>query len=100
MFESDDPEADRPGWLAFATQVNQALDTCGYPLCKGLVMASNPQCCLTVQEWGQRFGDWMERGAPQDLLRASSYFDLRPLLGNASLASALRVSADSMAMCW
>ena len=90
VFESDDPEADRPGWLAFATQVNQALDTCGYPLCKGLVMASNPQCCLTVQEWGQRFGDWMERGAPQDLLRASIYFDLRPLLGNASLASALR----------
>ncbi len=89
VFESDSPETDRARWLAFATQVNQALDACGYPLCKGQVMASNPQCCLTVQEWSQRFGDWMERGAPEDLLRASIYFDLRPLFGKASLAGGL-----------
>ena len=89
VFESDQPDVDRARWLAFAQQVNQALDSCGYPLCKGLVMASNPQCCLTVQEWSQRFGDWMERGAPEDLLKASIYFDLRPLMGKAALAQNL-----------
>jgi len=89
VFESDDPERDRARWLAFAQQVNQALDACGYPLCKGQVMAGNPQCCLTVQEWSQRFGDWMERGAPEDLLKASIYFDLRPLVGKATLAQVL-----------
>ncbi len=89
VFESDTPDADRARWLAFAQHVNQALDTCGYPLCKGQVMAGNPQCCLTVQEWAQRFGDWMERGAPEDLLKASIYFDLRPLMGKATLAQTL-----------
>lgn len=89
VFLSDDPQADRPRWLAFAERVNLALDQCGYPLCKGNMMARNPQCCLSLQEWRQRFGDWMERGAPEDLLNASIYFDLRPLVGNTSLTGEL-----------
>ena len=34
------PRRARP--LPFAREVNEALDACGYPLCKGNVMASNP----------------------------------------------------------
>jgi CBS domain-containing protein len=90
VFDSDEPERDRPRWLAFARRVNEALDACGYPLCKGNVMASNPQCCLTGPEWQQRFVAWMEQGAPQDLLNASIYFDLRPVAGRAELAAPLR----------
>jgi CBS domain-containing protein len=89
-FVSDDPERDRPRWLAFAREVNEALDACGYPLCKGGVMASNPGCCLTVQEWMEAFSDWMEHGAPEDLLKASIYFDFRPIWGEASLVKPLR----------
>lgn len=90
VFASDNPDADRPAWLAFALEVNEGLDQCGYPLCKGNVMASNPACCLTPAEWQQRFSDWIERGAPQDLLDASIYFDLRPVVGQVALAEPLR----------
>jgi len=90
VFVSDDPEADRPAWLRFARTVNDALDACGYPLCKGNVMASNPQCCLTAVEWQARFAQWIEHGAPQDLLNASIYFDLRPIAGHLDLAKPLR----------
>jgi CBS domain-containing protein len=90
VFTSDAPDRDRPRWLAFARGVNEALDQCGYPLCKGQVMASNPECCLTPAEWLERFARWMERGEPEDLLKASIYFDLRPLVGNATLSAALR----------
>ena len=90
VFTSDEPEHDRKKWLEFAQLVNVALDQCGYPLCKGNVMASNPECCLTVQEWRQRFEDWMERGAPEDLLKASIYFDMRPLVGQVNLTRELR----------
>jgi CBS domain-containing protein len=90
VFESDDPDTDRPAWLAFAREVNEGLDLCGYPLCKGNIMAGNPACCLTPAEWQQRFADWIERGAPQDLLDASIYFDLRPVVGQAALAEPLR----------
>ncbi len=90
IFESDDPVADRPRWLALGQAVNAALDACGYPLCKGGVMAGNPACCLSLQEWLESFSAWMEHGAPEDLLRASIYFDFRPLYGAQSLAAPLR----------
>ncbi len=89
IFVSNDPERERPAWLAFGGEVNAALDACGYPLCKGNVMASNPQCCLTAPEWRQRFADWVAHGAPQDLLNASIYFDVRAFAGNTTLAQPL-----------
>jgi len=90
VFDSAQPQADRPRWLGFARHVNDALDACGYPLCKGNVMASNPDCCLTRDEWRERFHGWMEHGAPEDLLNASIYFDLRPLVGRHELAHSLQ----------
>lgn len=90
IFESSDPTADRPRWLAFARAANEALDACGYPLCKGQVMASNPACCLSPQEWLEAFSAWMEHGAPEDLLKASIYFDFRPIWGESGLARPLR----------
>jgi CBS domain-containing protein len=92
LYASDhaDPDVDRPAWLAFAREVNAALDACGYPLCKGNVMAGNPQCCLTHAEWTARFERWIAQGSPTHLLEASIYFDLRPIAGNLALAAPLR----------
>ncbi len=83
-------EAERQRWLAMAREVNHALDACGYPLCKGGVMAGNPACCLSTAEWTQRFRHWIEHGAPEDLLQASIYFDLRPVCGALALAAPLQ----------
>ncbi len=94
VFAPHDPqqvqEHERARWLAFAREVNEALDACGYPLCTGGVMASNPACCLSPQEWADRFTQWVEDGTPEHLLQASIYFDLRPLCGNAALAAPLQ----------
>ncbi len=89
--------AQREAVLVFARDVNQALDACGYPLCKGGIMAGNPTCCLTLREWRERFSHWIEHGAPQDLLNASIYFDFRPLAGDATLAQALRAEVSRSA---
>ena len=90
VFTSDQPQQERPALLAFAREVNEALDACGYPLCKGNVMASNPACCLTQAEWLERFADWIDHGAPEDLLNASIYFDLRALAGATALTQPMR----------
>lgn len=90
ILANDCDAAERARWLELALAVNQGLDACGYPLCLGQIMASNPQCCLTQQQWQARFAQWMEHGAPEDLLKASIYFDLRALWGDAALAQALR----------
>jgi CBS domain-containing protein len=79
----------RERWRAFGEQVNLTLADCGYPLCKGGVMAGQPHCCLSVAEWVARIERWIERGEPEDLLHASIYADLRVLAGNPKLAEPL-----------
>ena len=89
----DGTDADaRRRALALGRAVNLALDACGYPLCKGGIMAGEPSCCLTLAEWHARFDHWIGHGAPRDLLNACIYFDLRPLAGDGTLADALSAS--------
>jgi CBS domain-containing protein len=83
-------DAEHARWLAMARQANEALDACGYPLCKGGIMAGRPACCLRQREWAARFGHWMAHGEPEDLLAASIYFDLRPIAGAHALTKPLR----------
>ena len=81
---------DRAAALAFGQAANEALAACGFPLCRGGIMAGNPALCLTLREWRERFSHWIEHGAPEDLLNASIFFDFRALAGDATLAQALR----------
>lgn len=89
--------AERERWLSMARQVNEELDACGYPLCKGNIMASNPQCCLTLAQWLERFDHWMQHGAPEDLLNASIFFDLRGVAGDRTMALALQAHVNTHA---
>ncbi len=77
-------------FLDFARGVNEDLAQCGFPLCKGNIMASNPQWCLTQEEWQERFSQWIRKPEPEALLNATIFFDFRPLFGNEALAKALR----------
>jgi CBS domain-containing protein len=72
-------EETRQALLAFAREVNIALDACGFPLCTGEIMAGNPKWCLTLDEWRERFDDWMRNAQPEALLNASIFFDFRIL---------------------
>lgn len=90
LFEAaGDPQAARARLLPFAKAVNLALDACGFPLCKGEIMASNPAWCLSAAEWRSRFGDWVRNPLPEALLNASIFFDFRGLWGELALAQAL-----------
>ena len=84
------PDAIRAQLLPFARRVNQALDACGFPLCKGNVMASNPKLCLSLDEWRARMRGWVQTPDPMALLDAAICFDFRPLHGDATLAVDLR----------
>lgn len=88
--EGADREETRKRLLAFADEVNRALDACGFPLCKGNIMARNPDWCLSLAEWTDRFDDWIRNSDPQALLNASIFFDFRSLHGDAALVERLR----------
>jgi CBS domain-containing protein len=44
-------------------------------------MASNPECCLSLEEWQARFAKWIDQGTPEHLLQATIFFDFRALKG-------------------
>jgi CBS domain-containing protein len=76
--------------LELAGFVNDSLAHAGFPLCKGNIMARNPQLTLSAAGWSDVFMRWIDRGDPEALLAASIFFDFRPLYGQAHLAHALR----------
>jgi CBS domain-containing protein len=87
---ADQVAAVRAALLPFAMEINRRLDACGFTLCKGNVMASNPELCLSLEEWHGRFGSWLRSTTPQALLNSTIYFDFRPIFGDESLADELR----------
>lgn len=76
--------------LRFARTVNEDLAACGFPLCKGNIMASNPALCLTLGEWQRRFDQWIREPQPEALLNATIFFDFRVLHGNLQHGDRLR----------
>ena len=90
VFDDSCSDHARAALIGLGRSVNQWLDRCGYPLCKGGIMAGNPDCCLSLSQWQSRFRQWVTHASPQDLLNASIYFDLRPLAGDLELGRRLQ----------
>ncbi len=103
LFEADSPaeaERIRQRLLPLAREINQALDQCGFTLCKGNIMAGNPELCLSRQEWTRRFAAIIHAPTAENLLHSTIYFDLRPAWGptegyQALLDALLQMVADS-----
>lgn len=76
--------------LPVAKRINEKLALCGFPLCRGQIMAGNPQWCLSLEEWKETFSTWIRGGTPESLLYASIFFDFRSLYGAQHLAEDLR----------
>ena len=93
LFSATDPTDASPRrerLRAFAHEVNTAFDALGFPLCPGNVMASNPELCLSMDEWKDKFLAWIREPTPQALLNANIVFDFRALYGDTRLCDALR----------
>ncbi|CAI8966015.1 putative nucleotidyltransferase substrate binding domain-containing protein [Pseudomonas sp. IT-P218] len=76
--------------LPIAHQINQSLALCGFTLCKGNIMAGNPELCLSRAEWARRFAAFIREATPENLLGSSIYFDLRVVWGSEQGCEQLR----------
>jgi CBS domain-containing protein len=88
------PSADlamvRAGYLEMAGRMNQALQHCGFALCKGNIMAGNPAWCLSLDEWKDKFSRWIHATTPTAVLNATIFFDFRGIYGDNELVERLR----------
>lgn len=85
-----DTQALRAAFLPFAQAVNDALHYCGFERCRGGIMASDPDCCLSSDEWMARFSSWLRVPDPEALLHGTIFFDFRPVYGRYELVDRLR----------
>ena len=76
--------------LPLAQHINQGLAQCGFTLCKGNIMAGNPELCLSRAEWARRFAAFIREATPENLLASSIYFDLRVVWGDEQACDQLR----------
>lgn len=81
-----DREALQLRFVEFARDVNNDLDACGFPLCQGGIMAGNPSWCLTIEQWQDKFSQWLRVPEPKAVLNATIFFDLRAVYGARYLA--------------
>jgi CBS domain-containing protein len=86
VFAEGEPEGANDQWFAdMAGHMSTVLDKAGIPLCKGGVMAKNPQWRGSVNEWQARINGWVEKSRPQDLLNVDIFFDAVPVHGDNAL---------------
>jgi len=89
-----DPRPDQANSAAtyfrsLAAGMGDALVRLGFPACAGGFMASNERWCQPERVWRGYFDTWMETPNPEQILRASIFFDLRPIGGDEALGSHL-----------
>ncbi|GHC22414.1 DUF294 nucleotidyltransferase-like domain-containing protein [Aidingimonas halophila] len=85
-----DPDQHGDYFAALAKQVSDGLDACGYPYCKGDIMATNPRWRQPLAVWKQYFSDWIDKPNPEHLLHSSIFFDLDSVHGEETFAEQLQ----------
>lgn len=77
-------------FAAFARNAVERFEACGYPQCKGEIMASNARWCKPYSVWRNYFDEWISTPQPKEVSVATSFFDFRPGFGTVKLGHELR----------
>lgn len=88
--EPQQHERVRNYFIELGKLVNKMLDEVGYSLCKGNIMAGNPNWCQPLSKWKQYFSNWIKSPGPDEILEISIFFDFRHIYGDAEIAEELR----------
>ncbi|MDX9715528.1 MAG: DUF294 nucleotidyltransferase-like domain-containing protein [Dissulfurispiraceae bacterium] len=74
----------------FSEFVKNALLQCGFSLCTGNYMASNPKWRQPLSVWKNYFTDWIRTPKSEAILASVILFDFRPVYGEMSLGEKLK----------
>ncbi|MCE3284252.1 MAG: hypothetical protein K0R70_508 [Steroidobacteraceae bacterium] len=89
VYGDEAPPEAAPYFAALASIVCDGLDACGYPYCPGRVMATMDEWRQPLAGWLAHFRHWASLPDPEAVLRASIFFDLRIVHGEAALGAQL-----------
>lgn len=83
-------EADLAYFEALGTWICDLLNQCGFVHCKGGIMAKNADQRRTLSGWQARYDNWIDRPDEDRILRATIFFDMRHICGDAQLTRRLQ----------
>ncbi len=78
-------------FLKIGTAIVEVLLSCGFASCPGKIMASNPEWVQPISKWKTYFSNWILTPTQEALLKASIFFDFRPVTGSNGLAEELSI---------
>jgi CBS domain-containing protein len=92
IFESkyEDQERYRAYFIQLAGIVNGILERAGYHLCPGGIIASNPECCLSLTEWKESFAKWFKTGTVESIFKINVFLDIAHIYGEKWLTDKLQ----------
>ena len=73
-----------------ALAVTKDLDQFGFTLCKGEVMASNPDWCRSLGQWLQALDSWVGSTDPMAIRKLTILLDFKAVFGDRRLAAMLQ----------
>jgi len=82
-------EGAREYFTQLAAFAQDALSACGYPLCPGNYMASNPRWRQPLSAWIHYFNIWITEAELHGTEDALIFFDMRPVAGDFTLFQSL-----------
>lgn len=85
-----DPARHDDYFASLAQFVSDGLAACGYPYCKGEVMATNPRWRQPLKVWKRYFSEWIDSPTPERLLHCSIFFDLDSAYGEEAYVEQLQ----------
>ena len=79
------------GWMIeFSERLVAAMETVGFPRCKGYVMATNPIWRKRISEWCAQVGRWLGKSSGLVLRLCDIFFDFRCVYGEGEMSKQLR----------
>lgn len=73
-----------------AEKIVAGLEACGFPRCKGDVMATNPKWRKSLSDWKRMVNAWFSHMQGEEIRMFTIFLDFRPVYGQAELANDLR----------
>ncbi len=83
-------------FIELAERMTRDLDTIGFPLCTGYVMATNPLWRKTRRQWRDQLRQWGRRRSTVAIQLSDIFFDFVGVHGRADFADTLRAHAGSL----
>ncbi|QPC46500.1 DUF294 nucleotidyltransferase-like domain-containing protein [Mangrovibacillus cuniculi] len=77
-------------FLELSKVVNERLVKCGFPLCKGGIMANHSQWRKSLSAYKDDINRWMKEIDAEEIQAFTMLFDFRPVYGDHTLAKELR----------